>query len=99
MGTWRRGCGSAAHGLTTAVADAGTAEHVLPSSVTPRFLAPTHRSLHKAGAWLQPPEVAAYRVAACSPERPFMLDIGSNIGSYGVLAAAMGCQVVLLDPM
>ena len=56
--------------------------------------------LHDRGTWIVEREVEALRHVACSqPGRNFMLDLGSNIGSYSVIAAAAGCNVVLLDPI
>jgi hypothetical protein len=56
--------------------------------------------LHERGTWIAKPEAAALVHVACSqPGRNFMLDIGSNIGAYSVMAVAAGCNVVLMDPM
>lgn len=55
--------------------------------------------IHARGTWLTPDENDAFLQAACTPERPFMLDVGSNIGSYSVPAAAQGCHVVAFDPV
>lgn len=65
-------------------------------SVTPPQVS---TSIHKTGGWLKSHELSALEAVACSPERPFMLDIGSNLGAFSVIAAAKGCHVVLLDPM
>jgi FkbM family methyltransferase len=54
--------------------------------------------LHARGSWVAAEELAAFLQVACSPTRPFMLDVGSNIGSYSVPAAALGCHVVAFDP-
>jgi len=35
----------------------------------------------------------------CSRERPFVLDIGGNIGYYTLVAAAQGCSVVTIEPL
>ena len=56
-------------------------------------------SIHNGGGWLKTHELAALDAVACSPERTFMLDIGSNLGAFSVIAAAKGCKVVLVDPM
>lgn len=38
--------------------------------------------------------------AACSRERPLVLDVGANIGYYTIVAAAAGgCQVVSVEPL
>lgn len=58
------------------------------------------QALHQVGTWLKvDTELPAFSAVACTPERPFMLDIGSNIGSFSVIAAAKGCHVILVDPM
>ena len=54
--------------------------------------------LHSRGSWIAAEELEAYLQVACSKSRPFMLDVGSNIGSYAVPAAALGCYVVAFDP-
>ena len=54
--------------------------------------------LHSRGSWIAVEELAAFKQVACSSSRPFMLDVGSNIGSYSVPAAALGCSVVSFDP-
>ena len=45
-----------------------------------------------------PPTVPAPH-AACSRERPFVLDVGGNIGYYTLVAAATGCSVVAIEPL
>lgn len=55
--------------------------------------------IHARGTWLTPEEYDAFKQVACSAQRPFMLDVGSNIGSYSVPAAALGCHVVAFDPV
>ena len=55
--------------------------------------------VHTRGSWLVPEELSAFLATACTPARPFMLDVGSNIGSYAVPAAALGCQVIAFDPV
>ena len=55
--------------------------------------------VHSRGSWLVPEELSAFVQSACSRERPFMLDVGSNIGSYAVVAATLGCHVVAFDPV
>ncbi len=37
--------------------------------------------------------------SSCSRERPFVLDIGGNIGYYTLVAAATGCSVVTVEPL
>ena len=54
--------------------------------------------LHSRGSWVAVEELEAFTQVACSPERPFMLDVGSNIGSYSVPAAALGCHTISFDP-
>lgn len=54
--------------------------------------------LHSRGSWIAPEELGAYLQVACSPARPFMLDVGANIGSYALPAAALGCSVVAFEP-
>ena len=54
--------------------------------------------LHSRGSWIAAEELEAYVQVACSKSRPFMLDVGSNIGSYAVPAAALGCSIVAFDP-
>ena len=54
---------------------------------------------HGRGSWVAPEEYAAFLQAACSPTRPFMLDVGTNVGSYAVPAASLGCHVVAVDPV
>jgi FkbM family methyltransferase len=57
------------------------------------------KMVHDRGSWLVPEELSAFKQAACTPKRPFMLDVGSNIGSFGVVAAALGCHVISFDPV
>ena len=35
----------------------------------------------------------------CSRERPFVLDIGGNIGYYTLVAASQGCSVITVEPL
>ena len=55
--------------------------------------------LHSGGQWIAEPESSTFASVACTRDRPFMLDIGSNIGAYGIMASALGCQVIYLDPI
>lgn len=51
-------------------------------------------------AHLRPVPPAAKVQAACSRERPLVLDVGANVGYYTIVAAAAGgCSVVALEPM
>ena len=46
------------------------------------------------------PVTAADKVySACSRERPFVIDIGGNVGYYTLVAAATGCSVVTVEPL
>ena len=49
-----------------------------------------------AAAGLAPPPALAH--AACSRERPFVLDLGGNIGLFTLVAANAGCSVVAVEP-
>ena len=55
--------------------------------------------VHDRGSWLTPEELAAFKEVACTRERPVMFDVGSNIGSFAVPAAALGCHVIAFDPV
>lgn len=37
--------------------------------------------------------------SACSRERPFMLDVGGNVGYYTIVAAGTGCSVLTVEPL
>ena len=47
-------------------------------------------ALHGRKYWIDPQEMEIYEQVVCTPARPFMIDIGSNIGSYSIPAAASG---------
>jgi FkbM family methyltransferase len=48
---------------------------------------------------LPPPPTEPPPHAACSRERPFVLDVGGNIGYYTLVTAATGCSVVAVEPL
>jgi FkbM family methyltransferase len=60
-----------------------------------------HDSTHElvAALKLPPPPSEPPPHAACSRERPFVLDVGGNIGYYTLVAAATGCSVVAVEPL
>jgi hypothetical protein len=57
--------------------------------------------IHKYGSFFQPStfmELKSFmRDGVCPPDRPVVLDLGLNIGSFSLLALELGCQVVAFD--
>ena len=57
------------------------------------------KALEKALRLPPPPPAGTLQRSMCSRERPFVLDIGGNIGYYTLVAAATGCSVVTVEPL
>jgi hypothetical protein len=57
--------------------------------------------IHKYGSFFQAStfmELKSFmRDGVCPPDRPVVLDLGLNIGSFSLLALELGCQVVAFD--
>ena len=57
-------------------------------------------SLHREHHWQwEQQHAATYAAAACTAERPYMLDVGANIGMFSLLAARLGCRVLAFVPL
>ena len=56
--------------------------------------------LHKYGFWGSPDEfMILLSTGPCSEERPYMLDIGGNIGLFSLLGAYRGCRILAFEPL
>lgn len=57
-------------------------------------------ALHRTGRWMGVFEIEIIRnVAACTPERPFFVDLGVGLGQAALLAATAGCTVIGFEPI
>lgn len=58
------------------------------------------QSLHEYGFWGGPDDhMIALRTGPCTKDRPYILDIGANIGLFTLLGAAKECHVVAFEPL
>lgn len=56
--------------------------------------------LHKWSFWGSPDEWMVLLAAGpCTAERPYMLDIGSNLGVFTLIGAERGCHAVAFEPL
>ena len=56
--------------------------------------------LHKYGFWGSPDEfMILLNINPCTQERPYMLDIGMNIGLFTLVGAEKGCHVLSFEPL
>ena len=56
--------------------------------------------LHKWQFWGSPDEWMVLLAAGpCTPERPYMLDIGANLGIFTLVGAERGCHAVAFEPL
>lgn len=56
--------------------------------------------LHKYGFWGAPDEfMVLLSMGPCTEERPYMLDIGGNIGLFTLMGAEKGCHVLTFEPL
>ncbi len=56
--------------------------------------------LHKWAFWGSPDEwMVLLASGPCTPERPYMLDIGSNLGVFSLIGAERGCHVMAFEPL
>jgi FkbM family methyltransferase len=56
--------------------------------------------LHKWSFWGSPDEWMVLLAAGpCTEERPYMLDIGSNLGVFSLIGAERGCHAVAFEPL
>ena len=56
--------------------------------------------LHKWGFWGAPDEfMILLNINPCTEERPYMLDIGMNIGLFTLIGAEKGCHVLGFEPL
>jgi FkbM family methyltransferase len=56
--------------------------------------------LHKWSFWGSPDEWMVLLAAGpCTAERPYMLDIGSNLGIFSLIGAERGCHAVAFEPL
>jgi FkbM family methyltransferase len=56
-------------------------------------------ALHREGKWVGVLEWEALRAAGmCTRRRPFVIDVGAGFGSFSLMAASSGCQVIAFEP-
>ena len=56
--------------------------------------------LHKWSFWGSPDEWMVLLAAGpCTPERPYMLDIGANLGIFTLVGAERGCHAIAFEPL
>jgi len=57
------------------------------------------RSIHRDHWYGQAEQIVFIERAPCTPERPFFLDVGANIGTQTLVALRYGCRTVSFEPM
>jgi FkbM family methyltransferase len=56
--------------------------------------------LHTYHFWGSPDDyLILLATGPCTPERPYMMDIGANLGVYSILGASRGCHLVAFEPL
>jgi FkbM family methyltransferase len=56
--------------------------------------------LHTYHFWGSPDDyLILLATGPCSEERPYMLDIGANLGVYSIMGASRGCRIVAFEPL
>jgi FkbM family methyltransferase len=56
--------------------------------------------LHTYHFWGSPDDyLILLATGPCTPERPYMLDIGANLGVYSILGASRGCHLAAFEPL
>lgn len=76
--------------------------HVVPMCThDPKVDVGVSGRIHDGGIFFQPTmfyDLRSFmRDGTCPPDRPVVLDLGLNIGSFSLLALELGCQVVAFD--